>query len=157
MVNFKNPEGQLARWLETLSAFDFKIQHRPGLQHKNADALSRLPCRQCGYDPSNQLQKQSVLDKPQDKSPKSHVNVVKLASESKDLCLNIREVQNKDHELKQVKSWLESTSKPAYEDISGLGYVLRSLWSQWDSLVVENGIYTGSMMLAMEKHLVYKQ
>lgn len=67
LFNFKNPEGQLARWLETLSAFDFKIQHRPGLQHKNADALSRLPCRQCGYDPSNQSQKHSVLDKPQDK------------------------------------------------------------------------------------------
>lgn len=45
LFNFKNPDGQLARWLETLSAFHFKIQHRPGLQHKNADALSRLPCR----------------------------------------------------------------------------------------------------------------
>lgn len=50
-----------------------------------------------------------------------------LTSENKDLSLNIKNVQDKDHELKQVKSWLEGTSKPAYEDIRGLGYVTRSL------------------------------
>ena len=46
LLNFKNPEGQVARWLETLSAFDMKIEHRPGTQHRNADALSRIPCKQ---------------------------------------------------------------------------------------------------------------
>ena len=29
-----------------------KIVHRPGRQHQNADALSRIPCRQCGFDPN---------------------------------------------------------------------------------------------------------
>lgn len=48
LLNFKNPEGQLARWLESLSVFDMKIEHRPGKQHANADALSRKPCKQCG-------------------------------------------------------------------------------------------------------------
>ena len=48
LMNFKSPEGQLARWLEILSAFSFEIQHRPGKNHGNADALSRKPCRQCG-------------------------------------------------------------------------------------------------------------
>ena len=37
------PRGMLARWLETLSAHDFDIQHRPGKSHGNADALSRAP------------------------------------------------------------------------------------------------------------------
>jgi hypothetical protein len=44
LINFKNPEGQLARWLETLSAYDYTIVHRPGRVHSNADALSRRPC-----------------------------------------------------------------------------------------------------------------
>ena len=48
LFRFKNPEGQMARWLEVLSTFDFEVQHRPGRQHGNADGLSRLPCRQCG-------------------------------------------------------------------------------------------------------------
>ena len=44
LYNFKEPEDQTARWLETLGMYDFKIIHRPGRQHSNADALSRLPC-----------------------------------------------------------------------------------------------------------------
>ena len=35
------PIGQQARWLEILEEFDFRIEHRPGTKHSNADALSR--------------------------------------------------------------------------------------------------------------------
>jgi hypothetical protein len=48
--NFKDPEGQLARWLEQLQEYDFEIVHRPGRLHRNADALSRIPCKQCGRE-----------------------------------------------------------------------------------------------------------
>lgn len=48
LMQFKNPEGQVARWLEILSTYEMKIEHRPGRLHRNADALSRIPCRQCG-------------------------------------------------------------------------------------------------------------
>ncbi|GFO16517.1 Pol polyprotein [Plakobranchus ocellatus] len=43
LTNFKEPQGQLARWLEELSQYDMEIIHRPGKQHGNADALSRMP------------------------------------------------------------------------------------------------------------------
>lgn len=43
MHNFQGLEGQLARWLEQLASFQYKIVHRPGCVHANADALSRLP------------------------------------------------------------------------------------------------------------------
>ena len=46
--NFKEPEGLVARWLEILSEFDYRVEHCPGLQHANADSLSRRECRQCG-------------------------------------------------------------------------------------------------------------
>ena len=42
LQQFKHPEGQLARWLEQLQEFEFQTEHRPGKQHCNADALSRL-------------------------------------------------------------------------------------------------------------------
>ena len=48
VVKFRSPEGQLARWLEKLQEFQFAIVHRPGRKHNNADALSRIPCKQCG-------------------------------------------------------------------------------------------------------------
>ena len=49
LLKFKNPEGQLARWLELLGTYDFKIEHRSGIHHGNADALSRRPCGDCRY------------------------------------------------------------------------------------------------------------
>ena len=42
LMNFKNPNGQLARWLEELSQYWMVIRHRPGVKHQNADWLSRL-------------------------------------------------------------------------------------------------------------------
>ena len=41
LVNIRHPEGQIARWLEELSQYNMKIEHRPGKKHVNADALSR--------------------------------------------------------------------------------------------------------------------
>ena len=52
---FKELDGQICRWLQQLGPFVFKIVHRAGRRHLNADALSRLMqsdnedavCRQC--------------------------------------------------------------------------------------------------------------
>ena len=43
LFSLKEPKNRIARWIEILSAFDFNIEHRPGLKHQNADALSRRP------------------------------------------------------------------------------------------------------------------
>ena len=45
--SFKEPEGQIARWIEQLQQYEFSTQHRSGKVHLNADGLSRHPCRQC--------------------------------------------------------------------------------------------------------------
>ncbi|GFW33659.1 retrovirus-related Pol polyprotein from transposon 297 [Trichonephila clavipes] len=44
LLNFKNPEGQIARWIQRLQEYDVEIRHRKGSAHGNADALSRRPC-----------------------------------------------------------------------------------------------------------------
>jgi len=33
-----------------LETYHYEIQHRPGLKHGNADALSRGPCQRCGRE-----------------------------------------------------------------------------------------------------------
>ena len=43
LFRFKSPQGQLARWLEEVSQYSFKVEHRAGKSHVNADAMSRIP------------------------------------------------------------------------------------------------------------------
>ena len=43
LLNFKNPQGQIERWLEELSQYNMDVRHRPRSKHINADALSRMP------------------------------------------------------------------------------------------------------------------
>ena len=45
LYNFRSPTGILARWIETLSAFDFEIQYKRGSSNGAADALSRMPAQ----------------------------------------------------------------------------------------------------------------
>jgi len=44
------PSSQVARWLEILAEFSYRIEHRPGKKHGNADGLSRRQadgCKRC--------------------------------------------------------------------------------------------------------------
>ena len=43
LMRFREPQGQLAKWLEELSQYNMVLQHRVGRMHQNADTLSRLP------------------------------------------------------------------------------------------------------------------
>lgn len=35
LLQFKNPEGQIARWIERLQNYEFETEHRKGIHHKN--------------------------------------------------------------------------------------------------------------------------
>ena len=42
ILSFKEPENQMARWIEILAQFEFTIIHRQGIKHRNADSLLRM-------------------------------------------------------------------------------------------------------------------
>ena len=50
LKTFKDVEGILARWLSFLEMYEMTVVHRPGTKHANADGMSRIPIRRCGYD-----------------------------------------------------------------------------------------------------------
>ena len=71
LFNFKEPEGQLARWLELLSPFNIQIVHRAGLLHSNCDGLSRRPCPDtCPTCKKGELQEEDKQERREEKKEK---------------------------------------------------------------------------------------
>ena len=53
LMNFKDAERMVARWIIQLSCYDFDIEHRKGVNHGNADGLSRKEIKvrhKCRWD-----------------------------------------------------------------------------------------------------------
>ena len=122
LKNFKEPEGQMARWLERLQEFDFSILHRQGKKHTNADSLSRLPCRQCGRE--------------------THGEVVTIATTQLSAVEDLRELQLSDPVIGPVfKSKLQNVHPPDSE-LKALSKSTRRLYQIWNQLVIhENRLY----------------
>ena len=118
LKSFKDPQGQ-ARWLDILAEYDFRIQHRPGAKHGNADALSRLPCKQCG------LGAPPPHTDPVEDGSCDNVSNAAMAANTR-LDGDPKQGQKEDADLKQVVSWLLSNNIPPALPTSGsyTGYKL---------------------------------
>ena len=87
--------------METLSEYQFDIQHRPGKKHGNADGLSRQgPCRQCGLVDDNNCDSDNKL------SSKRKINLVQL--QPKWTTVELGEAQRADPDLALVIQALEN-------------------------------------------------
>lgn len=137
LMQFKNPEGQLARWLEVLSEFDMQIVHRPGKQHLNADAMSRIPCKQCGY--SSDWEQQKHEKEGAINTLKGNVEPLNKCKEEQNT-FEIKELQDNDKGILFIKSHLRNGKRPEFIEVSGMGFVVRSLWSQWEILEIKDDI-----------------
>ena len=112
---FKEPVGQVARWVERLAEYDFDIEHRPGKQHANADALSRYP-----------IAVASVTRNEQWLLPQWKADFVKH--------------QNKDRITSVLISWCKKAQRPREEQIEGAPQELWYYWSRFDELTIQDGI-----------------
>ena len=114
--SFKEPEGQLARWLERLEEFQFEVVHRKGRAHGNADALSRIP----GHLNDDVL-------------PIANVSIVGDRSPQV-----IRDLQMKDELVGPVFRAKINDTKPSLESIKGCDPKYRKLVQIWDQLVIKD-------------------
>ncbi|KAL5502169.1 hypothetical protein EMCRGX_G008896, partial [Ephydatia muelleri] len=116
--NFKEPEGQVARWLEVLSEYDYTVIHRVGKQHTNADALSRGRCVQCGLE-----KKEEEREEANSCDAVSHLMLPTWTEEE------IKSFQSADPDIHQMVYWLETDATPTGcpKDAS---WRLASLWVQ---------------------------
>ena len=137
-----DPIGQQARWLEVLEEFNFTVEHRPGKQHANADALSRRPCpnKRCAC-----REPLSLFGEPADRPAfdQSRVGAVTLVSraanrtvsessqsrsgtnevptrENEGVCGNMRDEQARDPDIVFVRNLVESGAQKPSWDVTGL-------------------------------------
>ncbi|GFW76233.1 retrovirus-related Pol polyprotein from transposon 412 [Trichonephila clavipes] len=131
-MNFRNTEGQVARWIQRLNEYYFDIRHRKGSSHGNADALSRRPCpencRHCSrvetkYDYAIRQITTSTATPPDPWSDEK-----------------VREDQMADPDIKPLIEVMESSSnKPSWQDISAYSPTTKQYWALWNSLL-RNGV-----------------
>ena len=148
--NFKEPEGQLARWIEVLDTYDFTLEHRPGVKHGNADAMSRGPCGQCEMDHEGQKSRRGrrpknvehvsrpVRTRAQTNVPPDPVtNWLPSTQLSRD---EIGRSQQADPLLSEVVRWVTEGQRPDYSTIAKEGMEYKFYWGQFDCLKIVGGI-----------------
>ena len=147
LLKFKNPEGQIARWLETLASYQFEIEHRPGRLHGNADALSRRPCAEveCPY-----CAKAEVKYLPEPSSQKCSVvktRAKQMAPVNDDEIINkehfdVGKCQIEDPDLCNVIKWVQDGTQPNWGEISHLSETCKFYWVRFESLeYIDNVLY----------------
>lgn len=137
--NFKEPEGQLARWLERLQEYTFTVVHRPGNQHKNVDALSRVPCNQCGrvthvYSPAHLA---------------AQIGIVSQGHSAAD----VHDQQLNDPSIGPVLKAKESGVTPNLDEVKTWSRESRQLVQMWSSLKVDNSVLWRLCIDGRSQHL----
>ena len=167
LMNFKNPEGQTARWIEILGIYDLEVEHRQGRNHGNADGLSRRPCDNCRYcersekkeerfhqsDPVEDEGERNKADDEEYRCATAMKTAEHLVSKGQDGSTGasswlatlsnteIREAQLRDPCLGTVIRLKEqSAERPPWETISSESPTFKCYWGQWSMLAVRDGV-----------------
>ena len=150
LLRFRNPEGQMARWLEVLNTYNFEVRHRPGRLHGNADGLSRrpcFPCNHCNKQDQNEFNNTDIdrCVKITQETDSSQNNETEKASITTWLVqktnVEIKEAQKADQiltVLHDMKS--KGTGRPKWQDIAIQNTHVKRYWSQWDRILLQDDI-----------------
>ena len=134
------PIGQQARWNEILEEFDFVIEHRAGVKHTNADALSRRPCRQCGHG-SDESATGTVVGHV----AATRVSVAPVAVPAESISTwsaeQLSAMQRDDEDLKEIcRLFTEKGAEITWDDVAPHSHVARAYWAQRQQLSLKDGV-----------------
>ena len=179
--SLKQPTGQVARWIQEIETYTLTVEHRAGLKHSNADALSRLPCRVCErqeklnteLESDSDCEEVPLLLRPTVTSPKdiqngfeTVVRATNVASSSKVTHTfldgwsptEIRQSQLQDQNISPLMTALETgNDRPRWDIVSPGMSFLKTLWRQWDRLFLIDGMLHLTMVdtdLNKDKYLL---
>ena len=152
LLNFKDAEGLVGRWLAKLANYDFEIEHRAGVNHGNADAMSRNPALKrhkcCGRPDCEECSNTSITGKhcsrenPPQCAPVAHIHTVTEQNWAEVWSPEeLRERQQEDNAIRTVYAWVAAGSgKPSRGIINRHSKEVRELCGLWPTLLIENGL-----------------
>ncbi|NOZ55185.1 MAG: DDE-type integrase/transposase/recombinase [Calditrichaeota bacterium] len=138
LLNFKEAEGMMGRWIATLSEFgveNSKIIHRKGIHHINADALSRIPVRRCKREDCDDCGAHQCVV--------AAVAATEVWLEDVGLkwtSCDVIDAQAADPSIKRLYDWVKTDSKPTKEQMSVENKETRKLINQWNNLEIRDGV-----------------
>jgi hypothetical protein len=121
-------EGQTDGWVQRLQEY-FTSEHRQGIRHTNADALSRRPC------PEDCAHCRKV-----ERTDGQKLQVVTAAPADGWDQQALRKQQLADTDMKRQLRKVETGQRPEWEAISDQGSIHKCFWAQWKSLALRNGV-----------------
>ena len=143
LMNFKDPQGQLSRWLQVISEYDLTIVHRPGRSQRNADSLSRRPCPQCGRKEEETTNTTRTGDRSvgveTGNSESPAVRIVALGT------AETREAWRKAQEADVTTGWILkakscNSPRPEWSTMSSTAPAMKQYWLLWDQIDVKEGV-----------------
>ena len=138
LLNFKDAEGMIGRWLAHLSEFGLEqsqIQHRAGVKHVNADALSRRPIRRC--------ENTTCVDCGAHNAVVAGVRLpfdFRIGSVVDWSMETIKQFQEADATTKKLLKIVPRGICPVRPEISLESREMRRFLAQWTELEVRNGV-----------------
>ena len=144
LLNFRCSEGQTARWLQELQQYNFKVEHRRGLKHKNADALSRRPCLSSDCRHCTALEAKEELQREEEHGEEFPCLSTVISAQTNALSMpwsrqDLREAQMRDVDLRPVLLWKEKgEAKPTWQIVAPYSETTKTYWVQWESLLLRD-------------------
>ena len=135
LLSFKEPEGQVARWIEALQDYDFEVQHRAGRLHSNADALSRRPCEDCRHCERQEERDGATLQVAATGQVGPGEGWL-TAMEDQEW----QAAQDSDPTLARVGQWVDNQARPPQQAVSALSVETKTYYSEWATLARRDGL-----------------
>ena len=120
LLQMKNPEGQVSRW-------HFKIRHRAGKLHNNADSLSRRPCKNSKH-----------CDRVDQREAPYNCMRTTVTEDEEWSTVQLRKDQEEDVDIGPfLRCKEDGMERSGWSEISHESPSFKALWAQWDSLQIE--------------------
>ena len=168
LFGFKDPQGQVARWIEVLNQYDFEIKHRDGVKHLNADALSRRDdielcshssisigikenCEICKELQDEWAEFTNDVDNVHnlaDNKEIADIRVVTRSQTHKDssnwlpqyTTLDLYNFQKEDPDIGPLHEWKKANSVPSRDEAAKFSPATRKYWLNWQNIVIESDV-----------------